>query len=171
MVGRRFGVSLLSRVLADLGEPMRVQLGELHSLDFIFPGGEGPEPIYSFKHALTQDVVYAGLLERRRRQYHAAAGVGLEELYAGRSTRAYQYGCLQDGFPSLEASTDQRFLGFLSNWAPLDAVAALVQSAGDPTQATIVEILELVCTTVESQDFGHQEYLSFTGRIRLARQP
>jgi len=84
VVGRRFGVSLLSRVLADLREPMRVQLGELHSLDFIFPGAEGPEPIYSFKHALTQDVVYAGLLERRRRQYHAAAGIGLEELYAGR---------------------------------------------------------------------------------------
>ena len=40
--------------------------------------------MYSFKHALTQDVVYAGLLERRRRQYHVAAGLGLEELYAGR---------------------------------------------------------------------------------------
>lgn len=85
------------------------------------------------------------------------------------STRSYQYGCLQDGFPSLAASTDQRFLGFLSNWAPFDAVAALVQSAGDPAQAVIVEILTLICTTVESQDFGHQEYLSFTGRIRFAR--
>ena len=40
--------------------------------------------MYSFKHALTQDVVYAGVLERRRRTYHAAAGLGLEELYAGR---------------------------------------------------------------------------------------
>ena len=38
--------------------------------------------MYSFKHTLTQDVVYAGLLERRRRQYHAAAGAGLEELAA-----------------------------------------------------------------------------------------
>src|SRR3989454_10159076 len=40
--------------------------------------------MYSFKHALTQDVVYAGVLERRRRQHHSAAGRGLEELYAGR---------------------------------------------------------------------------------------
>jgi len=40
--------------------------------------------MYSFKHALTQEVVYAGVLERRRRTYHAAAGLGLEDLYAGR---------------------------------------------------------------------------------------
>jgi tetratricopeptide (TPR) repeat protein len=40
--------------------------------------------MYSFKHALTQDVVYAGLLERRRRQHHVAAGRGLEDLYAER---------------------------------------------------------------------------------------
>ena len=40
--------------------------------------------MFSFKHALTQDVVYGSLLERRRRQYHVAAGIGLEELYAER---------------------------------------------------------------------------------------
>ncbi len=43
-----------------------------------------PEVMYSFKHALTQDVVYTSLLERRRRRFHAAAGRGLEEVYAGR---------------------------------------------------------------------------------------
>src|SRR5205823_3106561 len=59
-------------------------LRELHSLDFVFPSAPEPELMYSFKHALTQDVVYAGVLERRRRQHHAAAGRGLEELYAGR---------------------------------------------------------------------------------------
>src|SRR5262249_53543607 len=50
-------------------------------LDFIFPSASDPELMYSFKHALTQDVVYTGLLERRRRLFHAAAGRGLEELY------------------------------------------------------------------------------------------
>jgi hypothetical protein len=79
------------------------------------------------------------------------------------STRAYQYGCQQPGFPSLKASTDQRFLGFLSNWAPIEAVEVLIGSVGDPEQATIVEILDIVCTTV-----GSQEYLSFTGRIQFA---
>ena len=45
------------------------RLRELHGLDFVFPSArEDPELMYSFKHALTQDVVYAGVLERRRRQ-------------------------------------------------------------------------------------------------------
>lgn len=97
VIGRRFGVSLLSRVLGVPGEPITHQLAELHRLDFIFPAGDDPELMYSFKHALTQDVVYGSVLERRRREYHAAAGRGLEELYAGRTDEvvellAYHFG-------------------------------------------------------------------------------
>src|SRR5262249_54473464 len=63
----------------------------------VFPSAQDSELMYSFKHALTQDVVYAGVLERRRRQYHAAAGLGLEELYTGQIDEvveliAYHYG-------------------------------------------------------------------------------
>jgi class 3 adenylate cyclase/tetratricopeptide (TPR) repeat protein len=84
VVGRRFGVSLLSRILEVAPEEVSGRLRELHGLDFVFPAAEDPELMYSFKHALTQDVVYAGVLERRRRQHHGAAGRGLEELYTGR---------------------------------------------------------------------------------------
>jgi class 3 adenylate cyclase/tetratricopeptide (TPR) repeat protein len=84
VIGRRFAVALLRRVVEGEAEAVDEQLGELHRLDFIFPGPRDAEPTYSFKHALTQDVVYAGLLERRRRQYHAAAGTGIEELHASR---------------------------------------------------------------------------------------
>jgi class 3 adenylate cyclase/tetratricopeptide (TPR) repeat protein len=84
VVGRRFGVTLVSRVL-DVERPQVAgRLHDLHGLDFAFPAAYEPELMYSFKHALTQDVVYASVLERRRRTYHAAAGFGLEELYSGR---------------------------------------------------------------------------------------
>jgi class 3 adenylate cyclase/tetratricopeptide (TPR) repeat protein len=85
VVGRRFGVSLVSRVLAGEGAASGVDthLRELHTLDFVFPSDDDPEVMYSFKHALTQEVVYGSLLERRRRGYHAAVAAGLEELYAG----------------------------------------------------------------------------------------
>ena len=82
VVGRRFGVSLVSRVLELSPSQVAGHLRELHGLDFVFPSAEEPEPMYSFKHALTQDVVYAGVLERRRRTYHTAAGLGLEELFS-----------------------------------------------------------------------------------------
>jgi class 3 adenylate cyclase/tetratricopeptide (TPR) repeat protein len=84
VVGRRFGVSLLSRVLGTPPESVAQLLTDLHRLDFVFPAATDPELMFSFKHALTQDVVYGTLLERRRRQYHVATGVGLEELYAER---------------------------------------------------------------------------------------
>ena len=84
VVGRRFGISLVSRILQVAPEQVAGYLRDLHALDFVFPSAQEPELMYSFKHALTQDVVYAGVLERRRRQHHTAAGQGLEELYAGR---------------------------------------------------------------------------------------
>jgi len=84
VVGRRFGISLVSRILEEAPELVAGHLRELHALDFVFPSAHEPELMYSFKHALTQDVVYTGVLERRRRKYHASAGLGLEELNAGR---------------------------------------------------------------------------------------
>src|SRR4030095_8222009 len=39
------------------------------------------EPIYIFKHALTQEVAYDSLLTTRRQVLHAAAGHAIERLY------------------------------------------------------------------------------------------
>ena len=60
VVGRRFGISLVSRIL-ELASELRWPgtSGTLHALDFVFPSAQEPELMYSFKHALTQDVVYA----------------------------------------------------------------------------------------------------------------
>lgn len=84
VVGRRFGAPLLSRVQQTDRDEVAGRLEDLRRSEFVFPSAADPEPIYSFKHALTQDVVYTSLLERRRRQFHAAVARGLEELYAGR---------------------------------------------------------------------------------------
>jgi len=84
VVGRRFGVSLVSRVRGSARGSVAGDLTTLHTVDFVFPSATDPEPMYSFKHALTQDVVYGSLLDRRRRAFHAESGRGLEELYAGR---------------------------------------------------------------------------------------
>jgi tetratricopeptide (TPR) repeat protein len=83
VVGRQFAVPLVSRVLraeADIAP----RFSTLHGLDFVFPSGVGAEPAYTFKHALTQEVVYAGLLERRRRIYHADIAAALEDIHAAR---------------------------------------------------------------------------------------
>src|SRR5207253_7259559 len=97
VIGRRFGTSLVSRVIRSAADEVVGNLQNLHGLDFVFPATHDPELMYSFKHALTQDVVYGGLLERRRRQYHSAAALGLEEMYTGRTDEvvellAYHFG-------------------------------------------------------------------------------
>src|SRR5262249_40309917 len=84
VVGRRFGITLVSRVRESDHNHVAVDLQDLHAVDFVFPSAHDPELMYSFKHALTQDVVYTSLLERRRRRFHAAAALGLDELYADR---------------------------------------------------------------------------------------
>ena len=43
-----------------------------------------------FKHALTRDVAYDGLLEERRRSLHARAGAAVERSYAGRLHEKYE---------------------------------------------------------------------------------
>src|SRR5712692_190298 len=127
VVGRHFGISLLSRILEVVPAQVAGHLRELHGLDFVFPSAQEPELMYSFKHALTQDVVYAGVLERRRRHHHAAAGHGLEELYAGRiddvvELIAYHYGRSAEAekavdYDILAAAKAQR------RWANAEAVA------------------------------------------------
>ena len=127
VVGRRFGTSLLSRVIEVAAIGVEGNLKELHTVDFVFPSARDPEPMYSFKHALTQDVVYTGLLERRRRQYHAAVGIGLEELYADRIDEvvellAHHYGASAEhekavDYALLAAEKAQR------RWANVEALA------------------------------------------------
>jgi predicted ATPase len=83
VIGRRFTPPVLSRVI-DGNSRLIPDLAALQTLDFIFSLGEDPEPAFAFKHALTQDVVYTGLLDRKRRRYHGAAGAALEELAGDR---------------------------------------------------------------------------------------
>src|SRR5262249_39831664 len=126
VVGRRFGVSLLSRVIEVPAEQVRTHLAQLHEIDFVFPSAVDPELMYSFKHAITQDVLYAGLLERRRRVLHAAAGRGLEDIYHGRADEvvellAYHFGASADDekavdYALLAAEKAQR------RWASADAL-------------------------------------------------
>jgi len=60
-----------------------------------------------FKHALTQDVAYNSLLEKRRRELHCIIGQAMEELYGDRLAEhyeiiAYHYAKGEDWYKALE---------------------------------------------------------------------
>jgi len=126
VVGRQFAVPLVSRVLETNGEVTR-RLDDLSALEFVFLSVPEPEPVYTFTHALTQDVVYEGLLLRKRRQYHGAVASALEEMFVGRlddvaELLAYHFGRSDD----VEKAVDYAILAgekAQRRWANEEALA------------------------------------------------
>ncbi len=83
VIGREFGLTLLRRVSA-LRDQLERSLRELKRIELIYEKAGFGEPEYVFRHALTQDVAYASLLQAERRRLHGVIGLAIEDLYAGR---------------------------------------------------------------------------------------
>jgi class 3 adenylate cyclase/tetratricopeptide (TPR) repeat protein len=88
VLGREFPLRLLEAVWSGPGG-LEPHLAELRRLEFIHEQADEGEPVYAFKHALTQDVAYQSLLSSRRARLHEAAGVAYEALYAERLGEVY----------------------------------------------------------------------------------
>jgi tetratricopeptide (TPR) repeat protein len=76
------------RVLAavsDLAEGLLTDgLVHLQAAEFLYEASLFPEREYTFKHALTHDVSYRGLLQARRRALHARIVEAIEQLHPDR---------------------------------------------------------------------------------------
>jgi class 3 adenylate cyclase/tetratricopeptide (TPR) repeat protein len=88
VLGREFPLRLLEAVWSGPGG-LESHIAELQRLEFIHEQGRDGEPVYVFKHALTQDVAYQSLLSSRRTRLHEAAGMAYEALYADRLSEVY----------------------------------------------------------------------------------
>jgi class 3 adenylate cyclase/predicted ATPase len=80
VLGRAFAPRLL-QALWEEPTPLEALLMDLKRLEFLYDRARGEEPVYVFKHALTQEVAYESVLTTRRQVLHAAAGRALERLY------------------------------------------------------------------------------------------
>src|SRR5262249_19606170 len=128
VVGRDFSVPLITPLLDGDGSLVPNRDG-LSTLGFVFRLATGPEEVYSFKHALTQEVAYGSLLERRRRQYHALVGAGVEEIHTGRLDEAVELLAHHFGLSAeAEKAVDYAILAAAKaqrRWANVEAVARL----------------------------------------------
>jgi tetratricopeptide (TPR) repeat protein len=77
---------LLHSVCGLTDEVLRRRLGNLQAAEFLFPTQLFPELQYSFKHSLTRDVAYSGVLRDRRRAIHSRVLDAIETVYADRLT-------------------------------------------------------------------------------------
>ena len=87
-----FGREVPARLLAAMCEPdhaLDAALRELLGLEFLFLRSAVEEPVYVFKHALTQEAVHDSIDPLERQTFHAAAGRALERLHGERLELVY----------------------------------------------------------------------------------
>ena len=84
VIGKDVPIPLLLAI-ADAPEgEVRAELTRLQAAEFLYEARLFPDLEYTFKHALTHDVAYQGLLQDRRRDLHARITEAIERLAAER---------------------------------------------------------------------------------------
>ena len=89
VIGRAFLYDILKRI-TELKDQIDKSLMGLERLDLIRTRSLHPELEYIFKHALTQEVVYNGLLKKERQNIHEKIGQVMEELFKDRLPEFYE---------------------------------------------------------------------------------
>jgi tetratricopeptide (TPR) repeat protein len=89
VVGRDFAFRIL-QTITGMKEELKAYLLNLQGLEFIYEKSLFPELEYIFKHALTQEVAYNSLLQKRRKEIHEKIGRAIEELYPERLEEFYE---------------------------------------------------------------------------------
>lgn len=88
VLGRELPLNLLAAVW-ERPESLGTLLADLKRWEFLYEEPTADEPLYLFRHGLTQEAVYQTLLTGRRQALHKAAGQAFESLYEGRLEDAY----------------------------------------------------------------------------------
>jgi tetratricopeptide (TPR) repeat protein len=80
VIGPLFRRRLVGQITRQAGE-LDKALGDLEDRALIYRERVVPEEEYSFRHVLTQDIVYHNILTRRRTQIHRQVAEAIEKLY------------------------------------------------------------------------------------------
>ncbi len=89
MIGRDFLYEILKRI-SELEERIDGELSHPERLDLIRTRSLQPDIEYMFKHALTQEIVYNGLLNRQCREIHENIAWVMEKLFHDRLPEFYE---------------------------------------------------------------------------------
>ncbi len=85
VIGETVPLSVLTLVADRPEAELRGTIRRLQEAEFLYETRQLPEVEYRFRHHLTHDVAYGGLLRERRRALHAKVVAAMEALYAARA--------------------------------------------------------------------------------------
>jgi class 3 adenylate cyclase/tetratricopeptide (TPR) repeat protein len=86
VIGKDVPFALLHAVADVPEDSLRLGLAHLQAAEFLYETTLFPDLEYTFKHALTHEVAYGGVLQDRRRPLHARIVDAIEMLYPERLT-------------------------------------------------------------------------------------
>jgi class 3 adenylate cyclase len=89
VIGRDFAFRIL-QTITGMREELKSYLFNLQGLEFIYEKRLFPELEYVFKHALTQEVAYSSLLQKRKKEIHEKIGRAIEGLWPHRLEEFYE---------------------------------------------------------------------------------
>ncbi len=97
VIGHEVPFALLQAITEDSDEQLRRQLARLQAAEFLYERTLFPDPEFTFRHGLTLEVAYQGLLRERRCTLHRRVLDALEQQATGREReklelRAYHAG-------------------------------------------------------------------------------
>jgi tetratricopeptide (TPR) repeat protein len=89
VIGRTFLYEILKKI-TQVKEQIDTHLSILERLDLVKARTIQPDLEYIFKHALTQEAVYNGLLKKERKEIHERIGLVMEQLFKDRLPEFYE---------------------------------------------------------------------------------
>jgi class 3 adenylate cyclase/predicted ATPase len=81
VIGREFSHMLLRAIVDKDQAQLDLRLAQLERAELIFRSKPPPEAVYSFKHAMVQDIAYESLLKSQRRRWHERIADTLRDLF------------------------------------------------------------------------------------------
>jgi class 3 adenylate cyclase/tetratricopeptide (TPR) repeat protein len=81
LIEREFSYKLIKAAMQLPEEELLRRLSFLKDAELIYERGLFPDSTFIFKHALTREVVYETLLERKKKELHVDIGKAIEEVY------------------------------------------------------------------------------------------
>jgi class 3 adenylate cyclase/tetratricopeptide (TPR) repeat protein len=90
VIGKDVPFGLLLAIAGLMDDELRRGLARLQDTEFLYETRLFPEREHTFKHALTHEVAYGGLLHERRRILHARVVATLEDLHEDRLSEYFE---------------------------------------------------------------------------------
>ena len=84
VIGKDVTIPLLLAIAEAPEDEVRAELARLQAAEFLYETRLFPDLEYTFKHALTHEIAYQGLLHERQRVLHARIIEAVEQLSSGR---------------------------------------------------------------------------------------